>query len=185
MSSAAPDLGEVTALDRYVAAPDPTYRYEAIKTIPGEGRTAHLLELTSQRWRDEAEVDRPVWKHRLTVVVPNQVGTDAVLLVIGGGSNEKKPPARVNPLLAIMAITTHSVVVELRMVPNQPLAFADDTQKRSEDAIIAYSWDKYLRAGDEAWPARLPMTKSVVRAMDASTAFCRSLPAAERLTRRR
>jgi hypothetical protein len=29
-------------------------------------------------------------------------------------------------------------------------------QKRSEDAIIAYSWDKYLRAGDETWPA-LPM----------------------------
>ena len=60
------------------------------------------------------------------------------------------------------------------MVPNQPLTFAGEAEKRSEDAIIAYSWDKYLRTGDEAWPLRLPMTKSVVRAMDTVTAFCRS-----------
>ena len=137
MLSAASALGEVTALDRYVATPDPSYRYEAIEAIPGQGYTAQLLELTSQRWRDEAEVDRPLWKHWLTVIVPAQVDTDAALLVIGGGSNEKKPPARVNPLLAMMAVTTHSVVVELRMVPNQPLTFAGDTQKRTEDAIIA------------------------------------------------
>src|SRR5271168_198523 len=72
------------------------------------------------------------------------------------------------------ALATRSVIAELRMVPNQPLTFVGEAQKRSEDAIIAYSWDKYLRAGDEAWPLRLPMTKSVVRAMDTVTAFCRS-----------
>jgi len=71
-------------------------------------------------------------------------------------------------------VATRSVIAELRMVPNQPLTFLGETQQRSEDAIIAYSWDKYLRTGDEAWPLRLPMTKSVVRAMDTVTAFCRS-----------
>jgi hypothetical protein len=34
MLSAIPAIGEVTALDRYVAAPDPSYRYELIATIP-------------------------------------------------------------------------------------------------------------------------------------------------------
>src|SRR5437899_4548276 len=59
MLSATPAIGEVTALDRYVAASDPSYRYELIETIPGDGYAAHVLEMTSQRWRDETEVDRP------------------------------------------------------------------------------------------------------------------------------
>ena len=60
------------------------------------------------------------------------------------------------------------------MVPNQPLTFSDDKQPRTEDALIAYSWDKYLRTGEELWPARLPMTKAAVRAMDTVTAFLAS-----------
>ena len=163
MLPAIPAIGEVTALDRYVAAPDPSYRYELIETIPGDGYAAHVLEMTSQRWRDETEVDRPLWKHWLTVIEPEQVATGTALLIVGGGSNERKPPARANLLLAMGAVATRSVIAELRMVPNQPLTFVGETQQRSEDAIIAYSWDKYLRTGDESWPLRLPMTKSVVR----------------------
>src|SRR5205085_12018185 len=45
---------------------------------------------------------------------------------------------------------------------------------RNEDDFIAYTWNKFLRAGDDKWPARLPMTKSAVRAMDAVTAFASS-----------
>jgi PhoPQ-activated pathogenicity-related protein len=63
------------------------------------------------------------------------------------------------------------------MVPNQPLTVAGDGQPRTEDALIAYTWDRFLRTGDPKWPARLPMTKSAVRAMDTVAAFCRS-PAA-------
>ena len=61
------------------------------------------------------------------------------------------------------------MVAELRMMPNQPVMFKDDPSRkpRSEDDFIAYTWDKFLRTGDEKWPARLPMTKSAVRAMDA------------------
>ena len=40
--------------------------------------------------------------------------------------------------------------------------------------MIAYTWDKFLRTGDDKWPARLPMTKAAVRAMDTVTAFCAS-----------
>src|SRR6185369_16802807 len=32
----------------------------------------------------------------------------------------------------------------------------------------------FLRTGDEKWPARLPMTKAAVRALDTITAFCAS-----------
>jgi hypothetical protein len=41
MLSAIPAIGEVTALDRYVAAPDPSYRYELVETIRGDGYAAH------------------------------------------------------------------------------------------------------------------------------------------------
>jgi PhoPQ-activated pathogenicity-related protein len=64
------------------------------------------------------------------------------------------------------------VVAELRMVPNQPLNFPDAAKHDLvEDQFIAYTWDKYLRTGNELWPARLPMTKSAVRAMDAVQEF--------------
>ena len=49
-----------------------------------------------------------------------------------------------------------------------------ETKGRTEDALIAYTWDKFLRTGDSRWPARLPMTKAAVRAMDTVTAFCGS-----------
>src|SRR5438132_7371490 len=119
--TAIPAISEVTALDHYVAAPDLSYRYELIETIPGDGYAAHVLEMTSQRWRDETEVDRPLWKHWLTVIQPEQVATGTALLIVRGGSEEKKPPARANPLLAMGAVATRSVIAELRMVPNQPL----------------------------------------------------------------
>jgi len=82
MLSATPAVGGVTALDR-VAAPDPSYRYELIETIRGDGYAAHVLEMTSQRWRDETEVDRPLWKHWLTDIEPEQVATGTALLISG------------------------------------------------------------------------------------------------------
>ncbi len=87
MTAAFPAIGEATALDRYVEMPDRSYRYGMNETIAGIGCTAHVLEMTSQRWRDETEVDRPLWKHWLTVIEPEQVATGTALLIVGGGSN--------------------------------------------------------------------------------------------------
>jgi PhoPQ-activated pathogenicity-related protein len=164
-----------TALDRYVATPDPNYHYELINTYAGNGYTGYVVELTSQQWRSTAEVDHPLWKHWLTVVRPDQLATSTGLMIVSGGSNESNAPSQINPLFAEVAVNTHSVVAEVRMVPNQPLVFADDPgNRRKEDGITVYSWDKFLKTGDETWPLRLPMTKAVVRAMDTVTAFCAS-----------
>jgi PhoPQ-activated pathogenicity-related protein len=161
-----------TALDRYVAAPDPTYRYELVAKLPGDGVTGYVLRLTSQTWLTEQEVDHPVWQHWLTVLVPSKVASSTALLFITGGSRDRAAPTSPDRNLAAVAMATRSVVAELRGVPNEPLTFAGEHQGRSEDALIAYTWDKYLRTGDDRWPARLPMTKSAVRAMDAVTSFC-------------
>ena len=163
-----------TALDEYIARPDSNYSYKLVKSVPAEGGTAYVVEMISQQWLTEKEVDKPIWKHWLTIIKPNQVASDTGLLFITGGSNERPAPDRLDNNLAQMARATKSVVAELRMVPNQPLVFTGESKGRSEDSLIAYSWDQYLRTGDEKWPARLPMTKAAVRAMDTVTAFCDS-----------
>lgn len=163
-----------TALDRYVRAADPAFRYSLASTTERDGVTVHVLDMTSQRWLTGAEVDRTEWKHWVTIFKPAKLQSATALLMITGGSNGPNPPARPDAFLAEVAKRTGSVTVELRMVPNQPLSFGGETRRRTEDSIIAYTWKKYLETGDERWPARLPMTKAAVRAMDAVTAFLKS-----------
>jgi PhoPQ-activated pathogenicity-related protein len=165
-----------TALDRYVAAPDPAFTWSVSKTLPGEATTATLIDLTSQKWLTEQEVENPIWKHWLFVVTPQTVTSDVALLFISGGRNDRNPPAAPSPWLVEAARDTGTVVAELRMVPNQPVVFKDDPahKPRTEDDFIAYTWDHFLRTGDDRWPARLPMTKAAVRAMDAVSAFSAS-----------
>ncbi len=160
-----------TALDRYVATPDPNYSWSLVSTVDGGKYRAYVLELTSQQWLTDKEIDKPIWKHWLTIIRPSQVVGTTGFLFITGGSNASKPPTNTDIPLADMAVTSSSVVAELRMVPNQPVKFVDAEKATTEDATIAYTWDKFLKTGDEKWPLRLPMTKASVRALDAITAF--------------
>ena len=65
-----------TALDRYVAAPDPNFTWKVVRELPAEGATATLIDMTSQRWLTEEEVERPLWTHWITVVRPASVTSD-------------------------------------------------------------------------------------------------------------
>lgn len=163
-----------TALDRYVHAPDPHLHFELVRTLTAPGYTEYVLDMTSQQYLTEAEVNHPVWKHWLVIIKPDLVKTSTGLLYINGGSIGRPAPDKADPQLADIAVSTGAVVADLHGVPNEPLVFAGETRERSEDAIIAYTWDKFLRTGDEKWPARLPMTKAAVRAMDATSMFLAS-----------
>jgi len=155
-----------TALDRYVAKPDPTYSWNIVQTVPGNPLTQYIVDLKSQTWRTEAEVDRPLWQHWLSIVKPANPSSKIAFLRITGGANGGQPPQSAEAATLRLAETTNSVVAELKMVPNQPLILHNDGVRRSEDDFIAYTWDQFLKTGDETWPARLPMVKSAVRAMD-------------------
>ena len=166
--------GAATALDRYVAAPDPAYKWSVVSTRQ-EGRlTITTIEMTSQRWRTPAEVSQPEWRHYLTVIRPETVESDTSLLFIGGGGNDKDEIPKTDAMLAAIATRTNTIVTELRMIPNQPLVFFKDGVPRKEDDLIAYGWRKFLDGGDELWLARFPMTKAAVRAMDTVQAFAQS-----------
>src|SRR5437879_9455402 len=71
----------LTALDRYVARPDTNYNYKLVNTIPGNGQTTFVIELTSQAWLTTNEVNRPIWKHLLLIVKPKQVISSKALLL--------------------------------------------------------------------------------------------------------
>ncbi len=155
-----------TALDRYVAAPDDTYQWNTIQRKEENGLTTYIIDLTSQRWLTEQEVDRPVWKHWLIVARPHAAKKSTALMFVSGGSNRGGPPTDIDDRIRGIALATNSVVAEIKMIPNQPLVFHQDGVPRVEDDLIGYTWDQYLKTGDARWPARLPMVKSVVRAMD-------------------
>ena len=124
--------------------------------------------MTSQTWLTEKEVDKPVWKHWLTVIVPDAVAHDKALLFITGGNNTDPAPAKAASWFAQMAVGTKSVVAELDDVPNQPLRFVDTPDRaRSEDEIIAYQQAKFAKSHDPNDLVRLPMVKSGTAAMTA------------------
>ena len=165
----------VTAVDRYVREPDENYRYCIFQTIDGDGYTTYVLEMISQQWLTEAEVNLPIWEHYMVVVAPDEVDSDIGFLTITGGSKSRSAPTEALPPDIKRALETNTVVTTLYMVPNQPLVFVNDNGlQRTEDAIIAYTWDKFFRGGNENWPLRLPMTKAAVRAMDTVTALMAS-----------
>ncbi|MFK7865422.1 MAG: PhoPQ-activated pathogenicity-related family protein [Pseudohongiellaceae bacterium] len=161
---------ELTALDRYVAEADPHYKYELLETVEEEGYKTFVLQMTSQKWLTENEVNLPIWEHYMVVTVPEQLRSDISFLYITGGSKNNDAPKTAPEGDINRALVTGTVVTTLYMVPNQPLVFKNDNgTERTEDSIIAYTWDKFFRTGDEKWPLRLPMTKSAVRAMDTVT----------------
>ena len=156
-----------TPLDDYVAKPDPSYAYSVVRTSDQPQCKVYVIDMTSQTWRSSQEVNRTLWQHWLTVIVPDNVAFDTALLRINGGGNGGSPPSGPDAMLTDIARRSQTVVADLRMVPNQPLVFPyDPGHDRYEDAIIAYTFDKFLKTEDPNWPLLLPMVKSAVRAMD-------------------
>jgi PhoPQ-activated pathogenicity-related protein len=165
-SAKAPPSLTQTALDEYVQKVDATYSWKVVKTIAGNSSTTYIIHLTSQTWRDKNDVNRPIWEHWLIAVKPSKLKTDKAFLAISGGSNDGSTPKGASAVVSRIAEATGSIVAEIKSIPNQPLIFKNDGQPRKEDDLIGYGWSEYLATGDATWLPRLPMVKSVIRAMD-------------------
>ena len=162
-------------LDAYVAAPDATFAWKVEKTFAGQGYRGAVLELTSQTWMTPADSDRSIWKHWLTITVPNTVTASTAFLYINGGSNTSAAPTDASARFAAMAIDTGSVIADLSNVPNQPIRFtATPDAARSEDDMIAYLQANYDAKKNAVALARLPMVKSGTAAMTAVQQFLAS-----------
>ena len=147
------------ALENYVKAPDSAFAWKKASSTETNGVTVTRLDLTSQKWRDS------VWTHSVQIVRPAKMrNPDMALLFVTGDGNG----ARNVPMLQILADRAGAMAVVITRVPNQPLY-----DGRKEDALIAYTFDQYLKTKDETWPLLFPMVKSAVRAMDAVQDFAK------------
>jgi len=145
------------ALEDYVKAPDAHYNWKTTEQRQMDWGTLTRLEMVSQHWRDQ------FWSHHLIVAQPREVRNPdiAFLLITGNGNGEKQVE-----WLKTLATRAGAVAAVITQVPNQPLY-----NGRSEDALIAYTFDQYLKTGGTNWPLLFPMVKSAVRGMDTVQAF--------------
>ncbi len=172
-------FSQSSVLDDYINNVDPYTEYSVVSSETGFGYTSYVLDLTSQKWLTDAEVDHPVWQHWIVLIVPWEVDYETAFLLINGGGNDATPPDPTDEeylAFAYFALESKSVMAILETVPNQPLMFSDEDFTRTEDEIIAYSWEKFLSTGDPKWPLNIPMTKSAVTAMDAIQDYCAEIP---------
>eukprot|EP01091_Cochliopodium_minus_P020808 TRINITY_DN920_c0_g2_i1.p1 TRINITY_DN920_c0_g2~~TRINITY_DN920_c0_g2_i1.p1 ORF type:complete len:505 (+),score=132.03 TRINITY_DN920_c0_g2_i1:1-1515(+) len=168
-----------TPLDDYVNAPDPYQSYKLIDVISGPGYYAYMLNVTSQKWLDEKQVNNPIWWHYLAVCVPDDLRNVSTSLVYIDGykDNTDPPPTSLYIAVEVLCLSARIVTAHLMQIPNQPLIFNNDGVKRSEDGLIAYGWRRFLNesGSNPQWLARLPMTKATVVAMNAIQNFTNGL----------
>lgn len=144
-------------LDDYIKRPEPAYEWKLKETINAGDDVIYDLHLVSQVWQDIK------WEHPLQVYVPKGVKPNGTMVIWNTGG---KPNVRDRVLAMLLAKKVQAPCAFLYGVPNQPL-FGD----LREDGLIAETFVRYLGTGDGNWPLLLPMTKSVVKAMDALQAF--------------
>ena len=179
-SVAAAELPQRTSLDDYVNRPDDSHAWEIAALSEADGTRIVVVDMVSQHWLTEAEVDRPEWRHWLRLSIPPAVTTDIAFLYIQGGSNTGAMPEQADPGMVAIANATGSVVAELGTVPNQPLSFDGDGVPRWEDDLIAYNWARSLTGDGTGRLVLDAMTKSAVRAMDTVTAVAATQAGGER-----
>jgi PhoPQ-activated pathogenicity-related protein len=150
---------EPTELVDYVSKPDSSFSWKvADRTVTDLG-TVYTLDLVSQTWHDIK------WDHKLQVYVPKAVKPQATMVLWNQGGS----PGFNSAILGLeLATKVNAPVAFLFGVPKQPL-FGGKT----EDALIAETFVRYLETKDASWPLLFPMVKSVIRGMDALQAFAK------------
>lgn len=169
---------KMTSLDDYVSRPDSHYEWYEFPQFYDEGAyQVHFLNVTSQKWLDESLVSRPIWWHIVAVIRPQGYETSdhGVTYITGSGNPApgQLPPLREESIIfaSNIAVETKSIAVVIWQIPNQRLTFPEERptpKSRTEDAIIAYTWDHFMKSPEEPdWLLRNPMVKGANRVLDA------------------
>lgn len=144
-------------LIEYVKKPDASFKWSVAKKIEAETGTSYQLEMVSQTWQGIK------WEHAIMVFVPKGVTPGETMMIYNEGGRPGFGSMALGFELAKRAGIPLGFVYG---IPNQPLY-----DGKKEDALIAETFVRYLKTGDEDWPLLFPMAKSIVRAMDALQAF--------------
>ncbi|HEX2228042.1 MAG TPA: PhoPQ-activated protein PqaA family protein [Candidatus Binatia bacterium] len=147
-------------LQSYISKAEAEFRWTVAASDGHErsGDRIHEIRFVSQLWRGNR------WQHQLQVYEPRTVAPNAVMFlwVTGGGAT----PDLISMGMEL-ARKIRAPVAFLYHIPNQPLLEGE----LYEDDLIAETFVRYLKTGDETWPLLFPMVKSVVKAMDVLQEF--------------
>ncbi|OUS27296.1 hypothetical protein A9Q99_14870 [Gammaproteobacteria bacterium 45_16_T64] len=161
----------------YVLADDPYFQWKIIEQIPFNHGIEYRISMTSQRWQPESTPQHPVWRHDLSLYVPNKRTQQTALLFITGKNNNSV--IKSSQYFSSLATHTQSITAQLFQVPNQPTIFKEDAEQhvRYEDSIVAYSWAQALENGDPTNIVLFPMVKSAYQAMNSIAEVAKHLDA--------
>lgn len=138
-------------LEAFIKRPEPVFQWENLTRRKADGVTTYEIRMVSQEWQGHT------WEHRLYVFEPDNVQNKHVCTLMNTGGSAG---ADEQFLAAQVAKRTRSCFAIMGDNPNQPL------YGLREDALIVYTWQKFLETGDESWPLHFPMAKAVIKAMD-------------------
>ncbi len=127
--------------------------------------------------------NHPQWVHRVNIYIPKNTDKNTALLHVGNGilyPTAEHPDSIAKLGFAKIAQDTNSVVIEVRDIPNQFLAFTEkygdtviEINGKREDDLFMYTWVKYLTNPKEHvyMPLHIAMAKATIRTMSACQDF--------------
>ena len=159
-------------LTDYLAQPDASYHWKQLCRAKYRGGEYAELLLTSQTWHGI------LWRHQLFIIRPDNAPPhpQAATLFITGGhwqarylhSSSRCPDNPDAQVFQGLASALGMPLAVLKQDPEEPL-FGGKT----EDTLIAYTFQQYLKTADHTWPLLLPMVNSAVRAMDSVQSYAK------------
>jgi len=145
-------------LHDFLAAPDPDFAWSIVH--PADANGPLQLTVTSQNWRGKD------WTHRVRIYQPAKLEFQgaAVIQVMGFAMTY-------DGLFGQVGANSIGVpFVLVNDVPNQPL------DGQIEDDLLASSLTRMFKTGDPTQSLIFPMTRSIVRCMDAVQAWSKDQP---------
>jgi PhoPQ-activated pathogenicity-related protein len=140
-------------LASYIAKPEPACTWSEVSRTAQGGCEIRVLKLVSQEWQGIR------WEHDVVVFRPVDVAPSGKLFLINNGGKAREKDYGYG---AMLANQIKAPCAFLMGIPNQPLF-----DGKKEDALIAETFVRYLDTNDPSWPLLFPMTKSLVKCMDA------------------
>lgn len=142
-------------LSDYIAAPDENYGWFEHKNLTFKtlwGNTAHVLNVTSQKWMDESRASAPggaIWSHEVVVIIPkNLLHKEIATVYLTGDCNDKPEGTPISKkdldviVVDEMAKNSQAITVAVKQVPNCPIVYPSDPEQisRVEDGLLAWAW---------------------------------------------
>ncbi|RNA33140.1 autocrine proliferation repressor A-like [Brachionus plicatilis] len=184
-------LNEATPLEDFVF--DDTdlnvVRYDQVKIVKENFLSKYHINLTTCSWFEKLglllDPNVPYWTHEMIINVPKNLNSSrpVFFFIDSGRLDQINQESEYEKRVTLLAINCKCITVIMKQVPNQPLQFATDPNRKEkmEDELVAWTFHMYIFLKSyfpndtfNYTPLQFPMTKSVKRGFDVLFDFLKS-----------